>query len=170
MKCLPWSASLPLLLLGVLLVGCGDPSPAPLHVRGKVTYRGEPIPAGSIVFQSVSAAAEHRQRCVASIDGGVYDTRSHGGEGGYHDYEMVFDPTTQTVDVLADGNLVIDDMLPLEFTSLDLNRILWGSNASGGTGNANYSFIGFQVVPEPATMALALTLAGSLAPLRRRVC
>ncbi|MDC0936774.1 PEP-CTERM sorting domain-containing protein [Pirellulales bacterium] len=65
------------------------------------------------------------------------------GSGGYHDYEMVFDPTSQTVDVLADGNLVIDDMLPLEFTSLNLNRILWGSNASAGIGEANYSFIEF---------------------------
>ncbi|MBN1851227.1 MAG: hypothetical protein JW829_00825 [Pirellulales bacterium] len=65
------------------------------------------------------------------------------GSGGYHNYEMVYDPGTETVDAFADGALIIDDMVPVEYTSQTYNRILWGANSSLGMGNANYKFIEF---------------------------
>lgn len=63
---------------------------------------------------------------------------------GFHDYEMVYDPDTQTVDVFANGALLIDDMLAAtRQTTSPLNRILWGSNAGAGVGEANFSYVEF---------------------------
>ena len=64
---------------------------------------------------------------------------------GYHEYEMVYDPISETVDVFADNNLILDNMLPVDREGSVLNRILWGSNSSSGTGNANYSSVEFIV-------------------------
>ncbi|MBN1851228.1 MAG: hypothetical protein JW829_00830 [Pirellulales bacterium] len=78
--------------------------------------------------------------------------------GGYHDYEIVFDPTSQTTDILVDGNLAIEDMLSTQLTSTVLNRILWGANSSAGQGNANYSFVEFHIIPEPTSIVLGLVV------------
>lgn len=78
---------------------------------------------------------------------------------GYHDYELVYNAVRQRADLYVNGVLEIPNVLPLDREGGTLNRILWGSNAGGGVGNANYSFVEFTLVPEPSSVLLAL-LAG----------
>ena len=75
---------------------------------------------------------------------------------GYHEYELLYNAVRQRADLYADGSLVLADVLPLDREGGTLNRVLWGSNASGGIGNANYSFVEFTLVPEPSACLLAL--------------
>ncbi len=70
-----------LLLTTLMLMGCRDSGPQSIHVRGRVTFRGQPVPAGSIVFQSTGDAAEQRSRSVTPIENGSYDTQTNGGRG-----------------------------------------------------------------------------------------
>ena len=68
---------------------------------------------------------------------------------GYHDYEMSYDPVSQTVDLFVDGALTIDDMAPINRNGAAINRVLWGSNSGTGIGNANYSSVEFIVGAAP---------------------
>jgi len=68
--------------------------------------------------------------------------------GGYHDYEMAYDPAREIVDVYVDGSLVMENLVPVDREGAALNRILWGSNASAGIGHARYSFVEFSVGPK----------------------
>ena len=62
-------------LLAALLVGCGK-APVGNGVSGKVTFKGNPIPAGTIYFEPDVGAAGSQG--VAKIVDGAYDTRSTG--------------------------------------------------------------------------------------------
>lgn len=67
----------------------------------------------------------------------------------YHDFEMLYDPLSETVDVFADGVEILSDYEGLlQDTLSPLNRVLWGANASGGVGAAYYSFVEFTVFVE----------------------
>ena len=57
--------SVPFALLGVAL-GCGGPKPL-LPVSGKVTYRGQPLPGGTIVFTPDAKHGERGPIAVAEI-------------------------------------------------------------------------------------------------------
>ncbi len=81
--------------------------------------------------------------------------------GGYHDYEMVYDPSDATVDVYADGMLVIADYVGM-LTSSTLNRVLWGSNASAAVGSGNYARVEFEVFGDFATVAADLNWDGAV--------
>ena len=69
------------LLLAVPLVlgGCGAPSSGPYHLSGKVTYKGQPLPAGRIFFLPNTAKGNTGQGGFAEIKNGVFDTRNKGG-------------------------------------------------------------------------------------------
>ena len=47
----PTSLPLGLLLVALLLPGCGDGRPRTIAVRGRVTHDGKPLEAGTITFQ-----------------------------------------------------------------------------------------------------------------------
>jgi hypothetical protein len=76
-----WRISLFIALAGLVLAGCGESGPQAVHLHGQVTYHGEPVPAGSIVFQSESDQPGERLRSIAAINDGAYDTRGEGGTG-----------------------------------------------------------------------------------------
>lgn len=62
------------------LTGCGDGGPPRYRVSGSATYAGQPIPAGSIVFQPDGAKGNKGPAGFATIKDGKYDTRE-GGKG-----------------------------------------------------------------------------------------
>lgn len=88
--------------------------------------------------------------------------------GGFNDYEMKFNPATQQVDVYVNGALRLANVLPIDRQGSQLNRVLWGSNASAGTGSAYYSSVEFSVVPEPASSALLFLAFGAAVLLGRK--
>lgn len=65
------------LCLSLALASCGAKEPAKtVHVRGTVTYRGQPIPLGLIVFEPDPAKGNSGPQGHAAIKDGTFDTRS----------------------------------------------------------------------------------------------
>src|SRR5262245_43058825 len=64
------------LLVG-LVAGCGS-SEASGHLSGKVTFNGQPVPKGRIVFLPDGSKGGSGQGTVAEISNGSYDTRPGG--------------------------------------------------------------------------------------------
>jgi len=87
------------------------------------------------------------------------------GSGGYHSYEIVYDPLAGNADVFVDGVEQISDWEGMS-TAINENRFKFGSGCSLDVGQGNYSLVEFEIVPEPAT--LTLLALGALAALRRR--
>jgi hypothetical protein len=66
-----------------MLAGCGESGPRRYHLAGKITWAGEPIPAGLIYFDPDIAAGVDGPQGFAVIKDGQYDTRNDGlGQGG----------------------------------------------------------------------------------------
>ena len=100
--------------------------------------------------------------------GGVWDRSSPIPGDGYHYYEMIFDPVTQTVDLFADGVEILTNQFGYTHTG-QINRVLFGANSSADTGTGYYRFVQFQIAPEPSTLVLlGLAALGLLFRPRRR--
>jgi hypothetical protein len=116
-------------VLVLLLAGCGEQPTYP--VSGKVTYKGQPVPAGSVVFSpapgssGTGAVAEIRDGSYVTapdsgVSGGPYlvVVRGHdgkpapGGDGGIEPRgKPLFLPHERTVDLPAGGH-VLDIEVP----------------------------------------------------------
>ena len=74
-----WLACL-CLLLTVCLVGCDDApaGPATFKVSGKVTFDGEPVPAGMVIF----VKEKGNVRVACAIEDGYYETQDGKGHLG----------------------------------------------------------------------------------------
>ena len=73
-----------------LAVGCGGESGN--NVSGKVTFKGQPVPAGKIYFTPDSAKGNSGPQGYAEIKDGVYDTSAAGG------HEVGSGPMTVSID------------------------------------------------------------------------
>lgn len=72
-----------LFLVGALLPGCGgggDPGPQRFDVSGKVTFKGQPIPFGTIQFLPDSSKGNQGPAGFATIENGEFNTQN-GGKG-----------------------------------------------------------------------------------------
>ncbi len=69
--CFGWS-----LTLGILLAvaGCGEDGPKRYQVSGRVTYQGNPIPVGEVVFEPDPSKNNSGPGSVAQIKDGAYRT------------------------------------------------------------------------------------------------
>ena len=75
------SGILAVLIVAVVGCGSGDTGPQRYRVSGKVTFNGQPVPAGSIYFETADGPSGGAQ-----IINGSYDTSSGKGVvGGPHD-------------------------------------------------------------------------------------
>jgi hypothetical protein len=68
-----------LLLLGGLVIGCGSDKGG--RVSGKVTFKGQPVPAGKIYFKPDASKGNSGQTGFAGISNGTYDTATAGNQG-----------------------------------------------------------------------------------------
>jgi len=62
-----------------LLAGCGSSDVDRYKVSGTVTYKGEPVKAGQVIFESDPAEENTGPQSYARIKNGVFQTRSIGG-------------------------------------------------------------------------------------------
>ena len=78
-----WNRNLTLAtLILATFAGCGgDGSPQRFHLSGDVTFDGQPIPAGMIVFTPDGAKGNSGPQGTAEIKDGKYDTSAEGGMG-----------------------------------------------------------------------------------------
>jgi hypothetical protein len=81
-----WPLCLCVLVVGLLLLGCGRASgPARYELSGAVTYEGKPVPAGYILFAPDRSKGNDGPGANADIKDGVYRTRpGQGTIGGPH--------------------------------------------------------------------------------------
>lgn len=72
-----------LALVSATLVGCGKGgSDALYEISGSVTFAGQPVPGGRIVFEPDEARGASGMVSIADIANGSYRTRSRRGFGG----------------------------------------------------------------------------------------
>ena len=72
-----------LALVTALLVGCEKRgSDALYEISGSVTFAGQPVPAGRIVFEPDEAQGAAGMVSIADIENGIYRTRPRRGFGG----------------------------------------------------------------------------------------
>ena len=83
------------------------------------------------------------------------------GSGGYHLYELIYDPVAGSADLFVDG---VEQLSDYTGHGQATNRIAWGGLSGFGVGQGNYNFVQFETntsVSEPGTLALlGLSLAG----------
>lgn len=68
-----------LFLLSGLAVGCGGDQGG--RVSGKVTFKGQPVPAGKVYITPDASQGNSGQSGFADIKDGAYDTSAEGGQG-----------------------------------------------------------------------------------------
>lgn len=73
-----------------------------------------------------------------------------GAGGGYHDYEMEWDPGTQSVTLRADGAIVATGYTGFAITD-PAPRVAWGTGSSGDVGRGDFASVQFYVAGTVAT-------------------
>ena len=71
------AAALIYVVSSMIIVGCGSDGPQRTVISGNVTYRGEPIPEGSITFAAKDSST--RTSMAAAIEDGEYRLDALGG-------------------------------------------------------------------------------------------
>ncbi|MEW4564553.1 hypothetical protein AB1K70_18575 [Bremerella sp. JC770] len=69
------------LLLILAAAGCNAAQSDTFHVSGQVTFDGQPVPAGTILFQPDKAQGASGPAGLAIIRDGQFDTAAQGGRG-----------------------------------------------------------------------------------------
>jgi hypothetical protein len=107
-------------------------------------------------------------------DSGTTSLTAQNAGGGYHLYELNYNPATQLADLRLDGQHLADyaGYHPVLVQEVIVNPsfVAFGSSSTNGTGAANYNLAQLELVPEPATapLILAMTFATTLRPARAR--
>jgi hypothetical protein len=71
----------PIIFTVLAFVGCGQSGPQRYRLQGKITYGGQPVPAGTIVFEPDATKSNDGPQGIAPIEKGVFDTAFKGGRG-----------------------------------------------------------------------------------------
>ncbi|MFN7891962.1 MAG: hypothetical protein ACK5OC_16840 [Pirellula sp.] len=70
-----------LLIAAPIMLGCGESGPKLYEVAGTVTFKGQPVPAGTVMFTPNQSKGGKGPSGLASIKQGRYDTSSSDGSG-----------------------------------------------------------------------------------------
>lgn len=81
-------------IAAVALAGCGDRGPRRYHVRGAVTFAGQPVRLGRIVFDPDQSRGNAGPQGFAPIENGRFDTANRHCKG------TVGGPTIVRIDAL----------------------------------------------------------------------
>jgi hypothetical protein len=74
-----WAALL--LATSAAAPGCADSGPPTYAVSGTVTFDGQPLPYGEVIFTPDAAQKNSGPQGIARIQDGKFDTRAAGGKG-----------------------------------------------------------------------------------------
>jgi hypothetical protein len=114
---------LALLLCGASL-GCGGGNTH--RISGKVTFKGQPIPAGKIYFMPDGSKGNTGPTGYANIKEGSYDTSATGGQGIVGGPTVVaiegFDPNAKPDKPDPSGEVTVKSLFPRYETSVDLPK------------------------------------------------
>ena len=66
---------------GLMATGCGKDGMELHDVSGSVTFQGQPVPAGTVMFQPDASKGVSGPAGLAIIRDGKYDTSAEGGKG-----------------------------------------------------------------------------------------
>ncbi|MCI0460124.1 MAG: hypothetical protein L0Z62_24495 [Gemmataceae bacterium] len=117
-------------LATTVLAGCGS-GPKLYHVSGRVTFDGQPVPAGFVFFEPDAAKGNDGVGGFAEVKDGHYDTRNSGKGviGGPHNVRLsgfdgkpcVFEgrPMPSGMTIFADYTIAIE--LPRQATTRDFD-------------------------------------------------
>ena len=124
---------LTLLLFAIVCTGClGERGPTRYRVSGKITFGGQPVPYGEVLFTPDSSKGNSGPQGIATIQDGKYDTtgsRAPGVAGG---------PTIVQVTALSDpsGKLLCEYQfgvdLPKSDSTQDIEIPTAAGNKKGG--------------------------------------
>jgi hypothetical protein len=115
---------LPALLACAAAAGCGGDGT--YRVSGKVTFKGQPVPAGKIYFMPDGSKGNTGPTGYADIKDGQYDTSATGGRGAGKGPMIVaiegFDPSTPGKAEKGDtsGEATVKTLFPRYETTTDL--------------------------------------------------
>jgi len=110
-----------LVLASLLFSGCGGGDDVErYHVSGKVTFRNQPIPAGTIIFEPDASKGNSGPQGFAEIKNGEFNTQltGKGTVGGPHRI------TVEGTDGIAkdEGNAAGSPLFPPYTTTIDLPK------------------------------------------------
>jgi hypothetical protein len=65
-------------LLAALVLGCGSGGSEQFHVSGRVTFGGQAVPAGTVIFEPDAVKGNNGPQAFARIRDGTFDTARDG--------------------------------------------------------------------------------------------
>ncbi len=96
----------------MVLLGCGPGGPPQYHVSGTVTYGGQPVPTGQVLFAPDTSKGNSGPATAVRIQDGKYDTRgaNRGTVGGPHVVTISgFDGKPDPNAELPEGRMLFSD-------------------------------------------------------------
>jgi len=70
-----------MVLIALATSGCGEAGPNRYHVSGTVSFEGQPVPAGLVMFDPDVSSGNNGPQGFALIHDGVFNTADTGGKG-----------------------------------------------------------------------------------------
>ncbi len=103
--------SLILVVLSTVLAaaGCGQSGPARYEVRGTVTYGGQPVPAGQVIFEPDSEKNNTGPPAYARIQDGQYRTQPGKGVVGGPHLVRIIGTTGQPTPEMPQGQMLFPE-------------------------------------------------------------
>lgn len=101
----------------LFVVGCGTEDTSRHNLSGTVTYRGAPVPAGTIIFEPDSSKGNHGPQGYSSIVDGHYQTDKFGKGAmtGPIKVQIAGFPAPK-----VEGEMVNDPLFPAYKTSIEI--------------------------------------------------
>jgi hypothetical protein len=80
--------------------------------------------------------------------------------GGYHLYELAYDPSAGTADLLVDGIEVLSGLTTTRLED-DPPTVAWGGGSSVDTGNGRYNLVAFELLGTPLGSCAPIAIANA---------
>lgn len=141
----------------------------------------EDTPGGSIslafrtdttAYDVLIGATGGDPRLILPTDTGQEDLTLTSLGGGYHTYDLTYNPNTDSADLAVNGTTVLSNWGGRDFStgSFGFQRsVVFGSNAGTDTGTVNFASLTLTAIPEPSHFAfVGVLIAAGLTRFRRR--